>query len=1385
MPHKPGIVISSVFSLLLIFLTHDVQGFSEPNNSTYECQPVFLSSSVQPNILIILDNSGSMNELSVPPSESYAGPPVGNSKYYGYFNPDYFYRWDGNKFIHQYKKIEYAGTPGSDGYWQVKDLNGNTRTLHDTEIEAGDSSGLWDGNFMNYAAMRKIDVVRKVIMGGLATSRQGGGNQINIGEASTRYYNHDLQDPGPAITPFSGSKIYEVYNGYLDIYSNWPDWQNWNYDGRYRIRIDKQEEYEPRDFVDGNLAGVLQKVGDRARWGNEWFNYGTGNNESGGYIASTIGANMNSLITDLQNTPADTWTPLAEAYYVAGQYFAQEDIDYSATSDYKNNLVPNNNLGDDPYYNGSEMVSCAKSFAILLTDGASTMDADIPSYLADYDNDGNDTACTTGDEANYNTCDYYDAGTDYLDDLALYYRTTDLRSAGFGKTNLPGSQHLNLYTVFASFGTANPEAESLLKNAAINGGFVDLNGNNLPDQVYEWDNDDDGNPDTYYRADNGYKLEQNLLNAIYNILKRASSGSAVSVLSGSAEGEGTLTQAFFYPRSNRQVRSTSSISEFKWLGHLNSFFVDSKGNLREDTPDAFGAQDQKLDITRDKVISFIREDNAGTECYGGETRIRVCEVNGTSPYPNPGRSCTPPSGCNDWPLDSSSYHPLWSADRELAATTADDLAGTNQTYRHIFTYIDINNDGEVDDPGFSGTTGQWQGGTPYSQFDHRHEIVEFSTGSSTEITPYLGVGDDAAWNYLGATLNTRADNLIKWVRGRDINGLRTRTFDHDDDIGTVDQTWKLGDIIHSQPRTVSEPVENYHVIYADESYQHYYDAFKHRETMVYVGANDGMLHAFTSWEYNATTKKFNPPAAAPGDENIGTELWAYIPQNLLPHLKWLPDPNYVHTYYVDLTPKIFDARILADDTHYSDADHAANWGTFLLGGFRLGGGTIEAQEDFDYDGSVTGNETRTFSPGYFLIDITEPRNPKVLWEKTYENLQATTSFPAVIRVQDKWFAVFGSGPSGCSGKSSQSGRLYIVDLATGEPYRNNGNDWLFATDSNNAFVNSPVTLDKKLNFNVDAIYFGEATNTRSSDQGGKIHKILIPWECDSTNFTKQQCYENTAHLNYGHYIDEPDNATSPWFRFELFDAGEPVTAPLSLSLDRRDNIWVYGGTGRFFSSDDKNYTNNQYLFGLKDPFYNRNYAPDDIEAPGAGEYYRNYSGSMDQFSANMTDVTGLVIGSDSRVYSGPSLSYQGTFDQLISEIRDTDGWIRTITGRERNLEKPLVLGGDVFFSTFTPSSGVCSSGGSSRLYGLYYETGTAYPEAIFNNSSYEEIIDSDTVTLNRTYIDLGRGVSSRMQIHVGETDGAKGFVQKSTGEITIKEVNPSLDLKSGLYYWKN
>ena len=1296
-------LLTAVFVFIILCTGTAYGAFSEPSMAQYTCFPIFQVNAVEPSILIILDNSSSMNEIA------YPDPYDHNTVYYGYFEP--------------YVRYSYASS-----------------------LFTRDPSGDWDGNFLNWASMRRIDVSRKVLMGGLATSRTGGGNQTNIGDSGSgvwvdqeTYWDNVPVDCGlyesdsdPAAVPGTSRLVWCQLDG--------GEFRMWHYDGAawideglFTIRVAKDITYpdEASNFVDGNLAGVLQKVGSRARWGNEFFNAGNGNNGSGGRIVSPVGTNMTSLVTDLQNTACDTYTPLAEAYYVAMQYFRQLPVE-PGVADYANSVVPCANDGDDPFWDGAENIECQKTFVILLTDGVSTMDAEIPAAYKDYADAydtflaSNTTVCQEYDASDAippydgTDCDFLASGSDYLKDLALWARTNDLRAVDSGQSEaLAGEQNLYLYSIYA-FGT-DPNARNLLKEASKNGGFEDRNSNDVPDLQSEWDEDGDGDPDTYYEASNGHELEAKLLSAINDILERAASGTSVSVLATKGQGEGNLVQAYFRPKV------TVGTEDIDWLGFLQSLWVDAYGNMREDTD-----QDSALDVTVDKIVSYFLD--PGT----GDTKIRRYDVSPADPYPDLNIATYEE-------LELEDILPVWEAGSRLAERNADD--------RKIFTYIDKDEDDFVDS--------MTDGVLDSNPFNAQGEAVSLDTGSAAVIAPYLGVQDGTTWGYLGANHSDRVNNLIQWIRGNNISGLRNRMADWDGDGD--EEVWKLGDIVHSTPVSIAKPVDRYNILYSDESYQYYYNAYKNRETVIYVGANDGMLHAFTSYRYDRFSDSYVWPSV--GTEIIGDELWGYVPQSLLPHLKWLPDTGYTHAYYVDMKPKIFDAKILDDDIHYADPDSefngldddrdgiidepgdADNWGTFLLVGFNLGGGDISAQEDFDYNAG-TADELRTFSPTYVCMDITEPRWPRLLWERSYQDLGRTVSTPAVVKVNEKWFAVFGSGPDDCDGSVSQSGKVYVVDLKTGDAYPDSSfafgttDGWLFETGESDAFMSSAASIDKNMNYNVDGTYIGESYQNPSGSWAGKMYKIAIPWigvgasavygETGGALEAYTDDNPNNGQYDYGeafvdangngkwddgshegYYVDDPNDAANPWVFNSLFDSPSPITAPPALSVDGHQNTWIYFGTGRYLNTADKTDTTTQYIFGLKDPFFNNAH---QLTGHFADDYYHIYTSSLELDTLDLLNADDYLIANRYEVYDGAALisdengnGHEGEFDDLKTRSLLMDGWMRTLdTTKERVITKPAILGGTLLISSFVPNDDVCGYGGGNGTFGLQYVTRTAH-----------------------------------------------------------------------------
>lgn len=213
------------------------------------------------------------------------------------------------------------------------------------------------------------------------------------------------------------------------------------------------------------------------------------------------------------------------------------------------------------------------------------------------------------------------------------------------------------------------------------------------------------------------------------------------------------------------------------------------------------------------------------------------------------------------------------------------------------------------------------------------------------------------------------EDLVDWVRGNE--SLTEAGFSFRDR-----ENWILGDIVYSTPVVVGTPsigAISTHDPNRDEfyAYRNQGSVF-HRNQVIYVGANDGMIHAFLMSKWDSTKQiwlnELGPYTSDPTDPHspdIGIELWAYMPSNLSTELQYLATSSYgaggcVHRSMVDLAPQSWEVYIkppkLADGTTPSCNGPTRCWRTVILGGER-GGGDV-----------------------YFAIDVTDPTNPGVLWE---------------------------------------------------------------------------------------------------------------------------------------------------------------------------------------------------------------------------------------------------------------------------------------------------------------------------------------------------------------------------------------------------------------------
>ena len=352
-----------------------------------------------------------------------------------------------------------------------------------------------------------------------------------------------------------------------------------------------------------------------------------------------------------------------------------------------------------------------------------------------------------------------------------------------------------------------------------------------------------------------------------------------------------------------------------------------------------------------------------------------------------------------------------------------------------------------------------------------------------------------------------------------------------------------------------------------------------------------------------------------------------------------------------------------------------------------------------------------------------------------------------------------------------------------------------------------------------------------------VYKIRIPFILDIPIPPGINAIQNYGDLYYGHYGSDPNSNSDPWALTKLFMSPAPITSAPVLSLDGSDNAWIFFGTGRYNSEDDEQSTSQQYIYGIKDPFFNRNYLSSPF-APGT-DYYHNTALNKTITTANILNTDNYIILSSGEISEDGSTISVNSFDYLVDNMENYDGWERKqkLTG-ERAIEKPAIIGGSLFVSTFLPNQDICSYGGDSYLYGLYFETGTAYTHPLFVGANGVQTVtigglfvstflpnqdicsyggDSylyglyfetgtaythplfvgangvQTVTIGGTaqtkvtdVLYLGEGLASSPGIHVGKQEGnqATGFIQTSTGLIESFGIDPALNIRSGLETWR-
>ncbi|HET8936001.1 MAG TPA: PilC/PilY family type IV pilus protein [Polyangiales bacterium] len=231
---------------------------------------------------------------------------------------------------------------------------------------------------------------------------------------------------------------------------------------------------------------------------------------------------------------------------------------------------------------------------------------------------------------------------------------------------------------------------------------------------------------------------------------------------------------------------------------------------------------------------------------------------------------------------------------------------------------------------------------------NRDPLVSDSCGTTGCIATQLK--DVKPTNLFGSIDDTRKGVVLDWMYGR---------------TGSLREKYKLGDIYHSSPAIVGAPTDDP----GDQSYTLFRGStlITQRPSVLYVNSNDGILHAFLLEDHQVGAD----------DRKAGYELWGFVPPNLIGKLD---SQLSAHSLNLDGTPVVKDVYFSK-----SSSPSATDYKTVLVTGMRAGG------------------------QGYVALDVTDPVNPKFLWQFTAPEMGYTYGLPEIVQAR---YSLSSSTPAG-------------------------------------------------------------------------------------------------------------------------------------------------------------------------------------------------------------------------------------------------------------------------------------------------------------------------------------------------------------------------------------
>lgn len=561
--------------------------------------------------------------------------------------------------------------------------------------------------------------------------------------------------------------------------------------------------------------------------------------------------------------------------------------------------------------------------------------------------------------------------------------------------------------------------------------------------------------------------------------------------------------------------------------------------------------------------------------------------------------------------------------------------------------------------------------------------VELSNSSNAFTTSNAGIST----GILGVSSSADKDKLINFIHGTD-------SYDEDGDGNATERrAWILGDILHSKPLIV-----NYATYSLTPSSNEGNCSIN--KGIIFVGANDGMFHAFKDCD--------------------GSEAWAFIPPDLLGNLRYLT--GQVHTYFVDSSPSVY--KYDADnDGNIETPDQDGRYDkVILMFGERRGGG-------------VDASPTKGY---YYALDVSDPLSPKFLWsvsnteKKTGTSTTATTEYgelgetwsePKIVNMKIggavKVVAVIGAGydnvnedgrygatqtfdgdgtvtvtdtgsgvvtSTGTSSPLNPKGRgVYVVEVATlggatpfAPSFTNGGSKvWGYTNASNSNMIFSMpsevAALDTNFDGYVDRFYVG--------DTGGNIWRFNVG-DADASNWTARKIFGSN-----------PGSGGSSDVGRKLFYKPSVTFEPASANIES-------GYAMLFFGTGDREHPLNrggvvERMYGLKDKGADQTTTVVEDHTDNTHELVDVTANALQEGSTSLSDINTILASLDDR------------FGWYIKLNVNSDG------SGEKVLSPALAFNKVAYYTTYGPSTAVvtdpCQPGnlGTGRVYAVNYKTGEA------------------------------------------------------------------------------